>query len=178
MRIETDVGIVDVVNEPMYSFGSVDNARNYPFPINLALKHRPSSIHGILLNEKPLAVFGRTGGASGVHAHSALHKHGHLYLAVGDSVVCFDPDPFQFNWAVQVDPATCFGVYFDDVHSALFSHGELEIARLSKDGKLEWGASGADVFTEGFALRPKFVEAIDFNGKVYQFEYESGESIG
>ena len=33
-----------------------------------------------------VAVFGATGGASGVHEHSALFLNGRLYLAVANSV--------------------------------------------------------------------------------------------
>jgi hypothetical protein len=82
--------------------------------------------------------------------------------------------PFEIEWFVQVDAATCFGIYFDVPHSALISHGELEIARLSYDGAILWSRSGADIFSEGFSMLPGYVEAIDFNGQAYRFDYETG----
>jgi len=75
---------------------------------------------------------------------------------------------------LQVDSATCFGVYYQGHHHALISHGELEIARISEDGQLLWSASGADVFSEGFSLLPHFIEVVDFNGQTYRFQYEHG----
>jgi hypothetical protein len=77
-------------------------------------------------------------------------------------------------WSVKVDSATCFGIYFDENHSAFISHGELEIARLSAVGKIIWRQSGADVFSERFALHPQFIEVIDFNRQTYRFRYEDG----
>ena len=176
MRIVGDLGTIELVNEPMYTFGSTDNTRSYPFARNLASRDRASSVHGLLLNGEPIAVFGSGGGASGVHAHSATYVNSLLYVAVGDSVVCVELSPFELKWSVKVDEATCFGIYFQAEHKALISHGELEIARISETGRVLWSASGADIFSERFSLLPQFIEAVDFNGRTYRFKYENGES--
>jgi hypothetical protein len=176
MKLNTDFGLIDIVNERAYTFGSADNVRTYVFEKNLSKEARPTSIHGIILDTKPLAVFG-AGGASGVHDRSAILVKDRLYLAVGDQVVCISPKPFQFNWAVQTDPAACFGVYFEPKHTALISHGELEISRFSEHGKILWSVSGADIFSEGFELLPICIKAIDFNGQIYCFSYENGKDI-
>lgn len=73
--------------------------------------------------------------------------------------------------------ATCFGIYFDEDNSALISHGELKIARLSEVGKILWRQSGADIFSEGFVLHPKFIEVIDFYKQTYWFRYEDGVPV-
>ena len=174
MRIASHAGTIELIDESTYSFGSTDNARSYPFAKNLAPQVRSSSVHGLLLNGEPLAVFANGGGASAVHEHSGVYVNGSLYIAVGDSVVCLNPSPFQYKWSLQVDSATCFGVYYQGHHHALISHGELEIARISEDGQLLWSASGADVFSEGFSLLPHFIEVVDFNGQTYRFQYEHG----
>jgi hypothetical protein len=174
MRIESPEGAIELVNEPTYSFASTDNLRTYPLELNLSPKSRPTSIHGILFKGEPVAILANDGGASGVHEHSAALVEGFLYVAVGDSVVCMSLAPAQIRWSLQVDPATCFGVYFDVQHKALISHGELEVARLSESGSVLWSASGADIFSEGVTLNSRFIEAVDFNGKTYRFEYESG----
>jgi outer membrane protein assembly factor BamB len=174
MRIDSHAGTIEVIDEPAYSFGSADNTRNYRFAKNLAPRDRPSSVHGLLLNGEPLAVFANGGGASSVHEHSSVYVNGSLYVAVGDSVVCLNLSPFDYKWSVQVDSATCFGIYYDERHRALISHGELEIARISEDGRLLWSVSGADIFSEKFSLLPQFVEVLDFNGQTYRFQYERG----
>lgn len=81
-------------------------------------------------------------------------------------------------WSVQVDSATCFGIYFDDARKALNSHGELEIAKISEDGSILWQTSGAEIFSEAFALRPEFIEAVDFNQRSYRFSYVDGQPVG
>jgi hypothetical protein len=174
MQIDTSAGLIEVVDEPTYRFGSADNARHYSFARNLANQSRPASVHGLILDGSSLAVFGRGGGPSGVHEHSLVYVEGLLYLAVGDCVVCVDPKPFSFKWMLQTDSATCFGIHFDERHRALISHGELEISRFSSDGNLMWSVSGADIFTGRFSLHPTYVEAIDWNGNVYRLSYDDG----
>jgi hypothetical protein len=59
----------------------------------------------------------------------------------------------------------------------MVSHGELEISRVSDDGVLLWSSSGADIFTEGFSLKPECIEVADFNGRKYRFSYASGAEV-
>ena len=62
-------------------------------------------------------------------------------------------------------------------HDCLISHGELEIARVSLDGDIVWSESGKDIFSEGFRLVGDFVEAVDFNHKVYRFNIATGRPL-
>ncbi|MBR8185763.1 hypothetical protein KDW54_25580 [Burkholderia ambifaria] len=176
-KLDTQYGLLSVVNEPKYSFESKDNARSYPLEIRLA-HDSITSIHGVALNGHDVVVVGATGGCSTVHDRSALVIDGKLYLAVGDQVACLSLElPYRLIWSTRVDTATCFGVYWDSKRATLISHGELEIARLSLHGDLLWQASGADIFTEGFRLLPDYIEAIDFNQTTYRFDYETGDAV-
>lgn len=167
---------VEIVDEPTYVFGSVDNARRYEFEMLLAPDERPTSIHGVLLNDEPVVVFGAGGGCSAVHLHSAVVLGSKLYLAVGDRIVCFVPLDRRLAWSSKVDPATCFGIYYNPGRHALLSHGELEIARINEAGELLWSCSGADIFSEGFRLEDEYIAAVDFEGREYHFSYETGSS--
>ena len=120
------------------------------------------------------AIVGASGGFSSVHPHSAVEVGGRLYLAVGDRVVCLDLGTGLMEWSRRVDPATCFGVYWDRPHEALISHGEVQISRLSPVGDELWSATGADIFSEGFSCLAKGIEVVDFNRSVYLFDYRSG----
>jgi hypothetical protein len=135
------------------------------------------SVHGVIVNGVPEVVVGGAAGATGVHDKSALILHESLFLAVCDHVVCIDlllaP---AFRWATKVDFATCFGVHHDPARGALISHGEMEIARLSRDGRIIWRSSGKDIFS-GFSLQHDHIEAIDFNGRKYRLAYETGDAI-
>jgi hypothetical protein len=173
MRIDTEVGEIEVLNEPTYTFDSADNVRSYPFAKILSPGATPLSIHGVLLDGEPLAVFGE-GGWTVVHPHSAVYLDGQIFLAISDSVVCFRPKPFEFRWQLQVDTATCFGLHYQAEQGALISNGELEIARLSQDGRVLWSAWGADIFSEGLRLLADYIQVVDFNGRVYHFDYATG----
>lgn len=175
-EIDTQFGILSVVNEPTYSFESQDNVRSYEFEV-LLTRDTPTSVHGIALNGSGIMVVGAGGGCSSVHDHSALVLGDKLYLAVGDQVACLSfSSPRRLVWSTQVDMATCFGIHWENDRGALISHGELEISRLSLEGNLMWQTSGADVFSEGFRLLPAHIEAVDFNRTVYRLDYATGEA--
>jgi len=173
MRLSSEVGQIEIVNEPTYTFGSADNIRRYPFAVNLSSDGRLAAIHGVLVDGEPVAVFSDYR-CSGVHQHSAILHRGKVLLAVGGQVVCFRPKPFQFEWQLEIDRAACFGLHFQPSRQALVSHGELEIARFTDDGRILWASSGADIFSEGFRLHPNYIEAVDFNENVYHFSYLTG----
>jgi len=173
MRLSSEVGQIEIVNEPTYTFGSADNLRQYPSAFDLSNGGRPNAIHGVLLDGEPVAVFSDCR-CSTVHQHSAILHKGNVLLAVGGQVVCFRPKPFQFEWQLEIDQAACFGLHFQPKLQAMVSHGELEIARFTDEGRVLWASSGADIFSEGFHLHPNYIEAVDFNGNVYRFSYLTG----
>jgi hypothetical protein len=177
MKLHAVTGDIEVIDELCYSFGSEDNLRAYPVELYLSKEPAMVSAHGVLLNGEPLAVFGASGGATGIHAHSAVLVGQDLCLAICNMVVCAALDAFAVKWAVNVDEATCFGIYYQRERNALFSHGELEIARLTTHGEIVWRASGADIFSEGFELLDEGIKVTDFNGKVYLFDYETGKDV-
>jgi len=177
ITIASIFGNVGIVNEPTYSFGSADNLRRYEQEKSLQGSYMPTSIHGVFVDDKPLVVFGATGGCSVVHRHSALVLDSKLYLAVGDSLVCFAMDDRKLCWATVVDPATCFGIYYKPERDALISHGELEVARIDTKGSVLWASSGADIFSEGFRMENEFIAVTDFNNREYHFSYENGSTL-
>lgn len=176
MQIDTESGLVRIVNEPAYSFGSQDNVRSYPLEVRLS-NGSLTSIHAVEINGLGVVVVGAGGGCSAVHEHSAVAIKDRLYLAVGDHVVCLSlGSPHRLFWATQVDIATCFGIHWEDKRAALISHGELEIVRLTMQGDVIWSASGADVFSEGFSLLSDCIEVLDFNRTIYRLNYATGEA--
>lgn len=162
-------------NEPSYTFGSVDNDRSYPNEWLIEQEYRPSSIHGVFLDDKPFAVIGAGGGGTGIHDHSLLLLEESAYIAVGDQIIAIDLKEEKMKWNLQIDDATCFGLYFSKKHNVMISHGELCISRFDSEGRVLWQSGGRDIFTEGFSLLDNCIHAIDFDGKDYQFNYEDGK---
>ena len=176
MKMPDPASRVQIVNEPGYSFGSADNSRRYVTEVDLTDGYRPSSVHGVIVDDRPTLVIGDAGGASGVHDHSLLILDSRAFVAVGAHVVCFTIGNLRHDWALKTDGATCFGVYYDRDHDALISHGELSICRFSREGEIIWSAGGADIFSEGFSMLPEHIEAIDFDHRVYHFDYRTGQT--
>lgn len=169
--LDTLSGQLTILNEPTYSFRSVDNLRRYDTEVILGEER--GSVHGVRARTWS-AVFASGGGRSEVHEHSAVEVNGRLYLAVGNHVICLDIFTGVVEWSLCVDWATCFGVYWDVSHEALISHGELQISRLSLEGAKIWAATGEDIFTQGFRCLQNGIEVIDFNGRGYLFDYVTG----
>lgn len=179
MEIRSQDTLIQIIDEPVYSPDSADNVRRYASGVTLAEgKYQPTSRHGVVIDSDPVVVFLAGGGCTAVHEHSAVVQEHILYLAVGDQIVSVDIGSRQVRWALPVDTATCFGVYYSIGRDALISHGELEITRFTRNGHVMWSSSGADIFTEGFDLKPDWVETMDFNGKHYHFDYDTGAEIG
>lgn len=165
---------IEIINESGYSFGSRDNPRRYGFELELSGTYLHGAVHGVLIDGVPTAVFGVNGGATAIHDDSLLRRGNRCYLAVGSHVVCFNAAPFEYLWALQADEATCFGVHYSDEADAFISHGELEVSRFTESGQKVWSASGEDIFTGRFVLHRGHVETVDFNGRVYCFDYLDG----
>ncbi len=174
MKLTSSVGEITIINEPTYTFGSADNARWYPIAENLDSPAKPCSVHGIALDGELVAVFGATGGATGVHQHSAVYANGRLYLALCDRVICMELAPFRKKWALRVDTATCFGLHLHRPTNTVLSHGELQITRFTLDGDILWQSSGRDIFTEEFSVDGELVRAVDFNGSEHRFRVADG----
>jgi outer membrane protein assembly factor BamB len=179
MEIRSHHAVIEIVDESVYSPGSADNPRRYDLEVDLTESgSHHTSRHGVIIDGNPAAIFMAGGGCSAVHDHSAFLLEGALYLAVGDHVVCIEISSHQIRWAVPVDSATCFGVHYSAKRDALLSHGELEVARFTRDGQILWSAAGADIFSEGFALREGWVEVLDFDRRQYRLDYDTGREIG
>jgi hypothetical protein len=99
-----------------------------------------------------------------------------LFVAIGDQICCITLPGLELKWNVKADTATCFGVYYSDRYHCLISHGECEICRLGLDGKIQWTASGKDIFTMGFALHSNNIEAVDFNNEKYSIDIATGKT--
>ena len=107
---------------------------------------------------------------------SALLDGDRLLIACGNEVFCILLPTLELLWHTQVDMATCFEIvpYQDDY----ITHGEVEIVRLNKQGKILWQFSGKDIFvspierTPSFTLTSKGIDLIDFNYEEYHIDYD------
>jgi len=170
-------GKVKIQDDLGYTFHSTDNVHQYQHEFALQGHDAPSSIHGVFVDNVPVAIWGASGGATGIHANSALVQGNRLYLAVGPFLACYFLDSNRLAWSVKVDEATCLGVYYHLAQHALIAHGELEISRINESGELLWQRCGADIFTGKLKLHEQFISVTDWNDTEYRFSYETGDVI-
>lgn len=172
---------IAISNDPTYSLGSADNISTYDREYALddaRAKYTITSRHAIRVFEAhnviQTCILLAGGGASGIHAHSAIVRDESCVIAVGPFLASLRIPGLELQWTTQTDAATCFGVYCSGKHQCLISHGELEIARVSFDGDISWQSSGADIFTNGFTLHEDWVQVIDFYNREYRFDIATG----
>lgn len=176
--------IIEVSNEPAYTCGSADNPMRYEREYRLDDgEYAPSSRHAVRVlsndgdSELANCILAASHGATGVHDHTALVHDDSLILAVGPFMVSLNLPTLDLHWKTQTDDVTCFGVYHSEKHRCYISHGELDVARVSYAGAIEWSHSGADIFTNGFVVTDDNVEAIDWNNVAYAWDIGTGRIV-
>jgi hypothetical protein len=165
-------------DDPLYTLGSADKAQRYDREYCFVKEYRTTSKYGVVCRERGglphSCILLAGGGASRVNNHSAVVMNSSCFVGVGDMMCSLSLPSLELNWAIKVDTATCFGVYYSHEHDCLVSHGELDVARVSLSGKIVWSASGKDIFSEGFQILGDYVEVIDFNHEVYRIDVATG----
>ena len=155
---------------------SIDNVNIYSKEYNLDPENQASSIYGLNCNDSSNCIILAGGGASGVSEQSAIVQDSKLWIGIGDQLVCLSLPNFEMLWHLQVDWATCFGLYLSPDGLGLLIHGELTISKVTFSGEVLWSIGGKDIFTEGFEIHKDYIEAIDFNHEKYHIEIDNGNS--
>jgi outer membrane protein assembly factor BamB len=176
IQLVTKQGVIAIVDEPTYSFGSADNVRAYPFEMSLDGQDI-TSVHGVMLDSQPTAVFGASGGNTGVHQHSAVYLDDKLYLVISNRIICMTIKPIKVVWNTTADSFTCFAIHLHPATGNLLSHGEIEISSLDLNGNLLWQSGGADIFTGPISFDETTVSVEDFEGRRYRFSVFDGSPI-
>lgn len=174
---------IDIYRDDTFNPRSVDNSHHYDFIYFNADDYIMPTMLGIKVFEQGTqlasAIIGSIGGGTGVHENSVIFEDSRMVICCSDSVFCLSIPHLTLNWQTKADSATCFEIFkYEDSY---IIHGEMEISRLGKDGKILWQQSGADIFTtldgeQDFILTDDLILAKDFEGQTYKFDYE-GNSL-
>ncbi len=174
---------VRIDNDRSFTFGSVDNPKSYVHSHRLDDEpYSPSTLHTVTVIQEngvviSSCILGSTGGASGVHKHSAIIHSDSLLIAVGPFVASLQLPSLVLNWKVKTGWATCFGVYHSPENHCYISHGEIDVAAVSYDGVILWTNSGADIFTNGFSVSQSEITAFDWNENRYRWDIRTGKLL-
>lgn len=185
LELKTSRYVVTIINEPpdFDRDTATPPVRTYGRDHHVGdSTYRATSRHGVIVDfasQRHSALLSASGGCTGVHAHSALALEDMVLVAVCGFVAALRVPELELAWALEVDPATCFGIHVGDDGGtpAYFSHGELAIARFDLSGRELWSTGGADIFSEGFDIYGSKVLVTDFNGWVYEIDISSGVNL-
>jgi hypothetical protein len=173
---------IDIFHDTTFIKGSVDNVNIYDIEHFDGSKYICPTMFGIRIyeNEKLLksAIIGSVGGGTTNHEKAIIYEDDRFLICCSDTIFCLEVPNLTKCWQTQADQATCFGIYkFKDFYIV---HGELEISRLDKNGKIVWQKSGADIFTtidgiDDFQLMDNFIIVKDFENRTYKFDYDGND---
>lgn len=169
---------LEMVDEPLYSFGSVDSTFSYGDEILLEAGKRPDSKHGLRCfvegEIRGSAVLGAPGGVTEVHEKSCVLLTDRCLVSVGNRLAALGLPGLCLLWQVEADQAACFGLYATPDERHVVVHGELAISKYTFDGQREWEYAGRDIFTGACAIRDGAVCVVDFDGTEYEIDLMSG----
>jgi hypothetical protein len=164
---------VDIVDDAGYSLASTDNLYTYDRVYSEDTEY-PTSKHGIRITKDGQTVASviicESGGKTGIHDNSFVITGDVLYVCCSNAVYAFRLPELTLNWKKKLDAATCFAIYpFKD---DFIIHGELEVKRIDKEGKIKWNFSAKDIFvTQDDGEAVKFIgdniELTDWDGDRY-----------
>lgn len=166
---------VEIVDEATYTFGSADNIFQY----DLAYRHPEDTSHlsacGIKVYKDDLfrsAVVMATRLGIGVGPESAVIDCQNLLVICGNKVFNLSLPDLQLNWIADVDMAVCFAIY--QYKDSYIVHGELDIMRLDRAGRIVWRVGARDIFVSSghlrdtFKMHDEYIALTDWKGYRYK----------
>jgi hypothetical protein len=171
--------IIKFYDETHYAVGSADNVNTYDKTFISGDPNTLTSQIGIELFEDEELVasclIGSEGGGTGINANSSLISYGGLVICCSHTIFKLTIPDLNLEWKTIADTATCFGIYYLDKDYIV--HGELEITRLDKDGKIIWQQGGRDIWTtaegiDDFAVYDDHILTTDWDYNRYKFDFD------
>lgn len=169
---------IEIYEDKTFKTGSADNVNEYNFIYFDKSEYQFPSVFGIKIfqgNEQlKSAAIGSVGGSTCIHKSSTIVENDRLLVCCSDTIFCLSIPDLNLLWRTQADQATCFEIY--KYQDSYIVHGELEISRLDKDGKILWQRSGADIFTtqdgkDDFRITDNYILATDWENRKYKFDF-------
>ncbi len=171
--------VIKFFDEADYRFDSIDNIKAYNKSFISGDKNNLISQIGIEVYEddelKSSCIIGSEGGGTGINGNTTLISYGGLVICCSNTVFKLTIPDLNLEWKTISDLATCFGIHYLDKDYVV--HGELEITRLDKDGKIVWQKRGRDIWTtaeayDDFAVYDDYILATDWVYNRYKFDFD------
>ncbi|HPN69857.1 MAG TPA: hypothetical protein PLZ32_10075 [Saprospiraceae bacterium] len=171
--------VIKLYDESDYKFDFVDNIKTYNKEFFGGDKKALTTQIGIEVFEddemKSSCIIGSEGGGTSLEGNTYLISYGGLVICCSNTVFKLTLPDLNLEWKTISDPATCFGIYY--LGPDYVVHGELEITKLDKDGKIVWQNSGRDIWItaegiDNFEVYNDYILATDWEYNRYKFDYD------
>ena len=174
---------IEIYEDYTFTEDSADNVNQYDFVYGDKSECHFSSVFGIKIFQDyqflKSAVIRSAGGKTKIHGTSVIIETDRFLICCSDTIFCLSIPDLNLLWHTKADTGTCFEIY--KYQDSYIVHGELEISRLDRDGKILWQKIGSDIFTtldgeDNFVLTDNYILATDWENNKYKFDY-NGKSV-
>ncbi|MGB1248240.1 MAG: hypothetical protein ACPG4Z_05100 [Chitinophagales bacterium] len=146
-------------------FGN-DNQRNE------TTKYRIEAYQNEILIDKCLLIGHE--GATSINENTILKINSDLIICCSNYVFCIATPELNVRWKTKADLITCFQIF--NYQTDYIIHGENQITRLDKNGKIKWEFSGEDIFVstddnKEIEFTNESILLKDFNESKYQIDF-------
>lgn len=180
MKIAFQSYEIELTNDTTYKPESTDNKLGYDLVyLDKEASEYQSSNHAIKIFQGGQlirsAIVCAVGGSTTIHNNSAVVIDKDLYVACADKVFSLSLPDLNLRWYIQVDQATCFGIY--KASDGLFTHREISVTRLATEGQVIWQTGLRDIIVtvEGdnnsFIMHEGYIELEDFIRNKYKLDF-------
>lgn len=175
-----------IFNDWDHNPNSADNSRDYKYVYsdNIYEDYPYLTKHGIEVFQngevQNSALVMSSGGGTDIHDTAALIDNNILLICCANSVFCLTLPELNLLWQTKADPATCFAIF--KYQNDYIVHGELEISRLDKNGRIIWEFTGTDIFTtptgeDDFRIIDSIIYATNWEYITFQINADTGQAI-
>lgn len=171
---------IEIFDDNSFKLNSEDNEKSYnQIYFRGNDEYIVPAMHGIRIyeNEKEIdsCLIAGEGGATGIHDTSTIIDEDKLLICCCDSVFCLNLPNLEMDWQTKADWATCFQIF--KLEETYLIHGELEISRLDKTGKILWQFGARDIFvslggTDIFEIHSDNILVSDWTETVYKLDFD------
>lgn len=172
--------LIEILNQLTYNNGIEEDSFNYlrQYHTEGALEYTSSQHIVSIHQDKSLVnscLLRASGGATRVHQQSSLLDGDQLLICCGDTVFCLLLPQLELQWKTKTDQITCFQIF--SLQQDYLVHGETEITRLDREGKIQWQFSGKDIFVcidgeEACTLTENYILLTDFEKTQYTIGFD------
>jgi hypothetical protein len=120
-------------------------------------------------------IIGAAGGNTAIQRSSTLISFNGLVFCCGNALIRLNIPNLHLEWKSIIDSSSCLEVEY--LQKDYIIHGETQISRVDKNGKIIWQQSGQDIFvipegSNNFLVNEKEVVVVDWGHNKYIYDYD------